>query len=149
MIRETGTVVAIEDNGVWVETIQQSACQTCVAEKGCGQRLIAKVTGNTTAIRVLPGLCNLESIKMNDKVVIGVPEKVVVNGTFLTYFLPLLTMVSAVILVDQVSNNDVVAALGAFSGLLFGGALVRLHSYLNHNNHEVHPILLEQNVIMP
>ena len=114
MIRETGTVVAIEDNGVWVETIQQSACQTCVAEKGCGQRLIAKVTGNTTAIRVLPGLCNL-----------------------------------AVILVDQVSSNDVVAALGAFSGLLFGGALVRLHSYLNHNNHEVHPILLEQNVIMP
>ena len=149
MIRETGRVVAIEGDELWVETIQQSACQTCAAEKGCGQRLIAKATGKTTAIRVLPGLCNLESIKMNDQVVIGVPEKVVVNGTFLTYFLPLITMVTAVILLDQVSDNDVVVALGAFSGLLFGGALVRLHSYLNHNNQDVHPILLEQKVIMP
>jgi sigma-E factor negative regulatory protein RseC len=147
MIRETGRVITVDCNELWVETIQQSACKTCAAEKGCGQRLIAKATGNTTAIRVLPGLCKLESIRVNDQVVIGIPEKVIVNGTFLTYFLPLITMVTAVILAGQLSNSDVVAAFGALSGLLFGGAIVRLHSHLNHNNHDIHPILLEQKVI--
>lgn len=149
MIRETGRVVAIQGNELWVETIQQSACQSCAAEKGCGQRLIAKATGKTTAIRVLPGRCDVESIQMNDQVVIGVPEKVVVNGTLLTYFMPLVTMVIAVILADQVSSNDLVIALGAFSGLILGGTLIRFHSYLNRDNHDVHPIVLEQVAITP
>ena len=84
MIKETGKVVAVEAGGVWVETIQQSACNTCAAEKGCGQRLLAKTTGKTTAIKVLPGDYGLKNIGVDDQVVIGIPEKVIVNGTILT-----------------------------------------------------------------
>lgn len=143
MIRETGKVVAVETGGVWVETIQQSACDTCAAEKGCGQSLLAKATGKTTAIKVLPGNCDLKNVGVDDQVVIGIPEKVIVNGTLLTYFLPLLLMVLGVICVSKLSNNDVVVAFGALTGLVAGGLFVRLHSYLNRTNHEVQPILLE------
>lgn len=143
MIKETGKVVAVETGGVWVETIQQSACNTCAAEKGCGQRLLAKVTGKTTAIKVLPGNYDLKNVGVNDQVVIGIPEKVIVNGTLLTYFLPLLLMVLGVISISKLSNSDVVVALGALAGLIVGGLFVRLHSYLNRTNHDVQPILLD------
>lgn len=143
MIRETGKVVAVETGGVWVETIQQSACNACAAEKGCGQRLLAKATGKTTAIKVLLGDYGLKDVGVDDQVVIGIPEKVIVNGTLLTYFLPLLLMVFGVIFVSKLSGSDVVVALGALAGLIAGGLIVRLHSYLNRANHAVQPILLE------
>ena len=142
MIKETGKVVAVEAGGVWVETIQQSACNTCAAEKGCGQRLLAKATGKTTAIKVLPGDYGLKNVDVDDQVVIGIPEKVIVNGTLLTYFLPLLLMVLGVVFVSKFSGSDVIVAFGALAGLVAGGLLVRLHSYLNRTNHEVQPILL-------
>ena len=55
MIVETGTVVAIESDGLWVETIQKTACEACVAQKGCGTRVLSKLTGKTNRIRVLLG----------------------------------------------------------------------------------------------
>lgn len=149
MIRETGRVIAIKGGELWVETIQQSTCDSCSAEKGCGQRLIAKATGNTTAIKVLPGRYDIKTVQMNDEVVIGVPEHVVVNGTLLTYFLPLLIMVLGVILLDSFFSNDVAAAIGAVSGLLLGAVFVRIHSHLHRDNSDVHPILLEQVDIIP
>ncbi len=53
MIVETGTVVAIESDSLWVETIQKTACEACVAQKGCGTRVLSKLTGKTNRIRVL------------------------------------------------------------------------------------------------
>jgi len=149
VIRETGRVIAIKSGELWVETIQQSTCESCAAEKGCGQRLIAKATGKTTAIKVLPGRYDIETVQMNDEVVIGIPEHVIVTGTLLTYFLPLLTMVLGVILLDKLLSNDAATAIGAVSGLLLGAVLVRIHSYLHRDDLDVHPILLEQVDIMP
>jgi sigma-E factor negative regulatory protein RseC len=142
-------VTAIQDEAVWVETIQQSACQSCSAQKGCGQRLIAKVTGKTASIRVLPGECDLKTLSVNEQVVIGIPESVVVNGTLLTYILPLLTMVTGVILAASFSTSDSVTALGALFGLVFGGGLVRLYSHLNRDNRAVQPILLGPHGYIP
>ena len=42
MLTETGKVIAIEDDGLWVETLQLSACAQCAARQGCGQRVLAK-----------------------------------------------------------------------------------------------------------
>lgn len=148
MIRETGRVVAIEDDSVWVETIQQSACQTCVAEKGCGQSLIAKITGKTTAIKVLLGQYDVSSVGMDESVVIGIPEHVVVSGTLLVYLLPLLTMIAGILLAGSLAitttTGDFYAVLGGLFGLVIGSLVVRVHSYLNRNNPDVHPVLIER-----
>ncbi len=142
MIKETGRVIAVEGGGVWVETIQQSACESCSAQKGCGQSLLAKATGKTTAIRVLPGDCNLQEVRVGDEVDIGIPEQVIVNGTLLVYLLPLLMMVVGAVVVGSAYEGDISTAIGGVLGLSGGSLLVRLHSYYNKNNNEVHPTLL-------
>lgn len=142
MIKETGRIIAVEGDGVWVETIQQSACESCSAQKGCGQSLLAKVTGKTTAIRVLPGDCSLQEACVGDEVVIGIPEQVVVNGTLLVYLLPLLMMVVGAVVAGNVYEGDISTAIGGVLGLAGGSLLVRFHSYYNRNNNEVHPTLL-------
>ena len=42
-IIESGRVVAVEETGVWVETIRSSACGSCAARSGCGHRTLAGV----------------------------------------------------------------------------------------------------------
>lgn len=143
MIREAGKVISIETDGVWVETIQQSACHSCAAEKGCGQSLIAKATGKTTAIRALATDKDLENLNVDDQVVIAIPENVVVTGTLLTYLLPLVLMLIGVLITSELFNSDFFVAIGATVGLLSGGLLVRLHSYLNRTNNEVQPMVVE------
>ena len=38
MLEETGTVVKIEPDALWVETVQTTTCGSCSARRGCGQR---------------------------------------------------------------------------------------------------------------
>lgn len=144
LIEERGKITTVESDGFWVETIQRSACQVCVAEKGCGQKLLSRLSGKTALIRVLPGNCDLQSLKTHDQVVIGIPEDVVVKGTLLVYLFPLLTMIGAVSIGALISSHDIVVLASALIGFLAGGVLVRLHSWLNKNNRRVHPILLER-----
>ena len=43
MLIETGRVVALEGNTVWVETLRQSACGSCSARAGCGHGVLNAV----------------------------------------------------------------------------------------------------------
>ena len=143
MIKETGRVIALEADGLWVETIQRSACQSCAVQKGCGQGALARFAGKPAAIRVLPGNCDLQHFQPDDQVLIGIPEDVLVQGTLLIYLLPLLMLVVGALLASTVSTSDLIVAIGAILGLLGGGMAARLHSTLNKNNDRVQPILLE------
>ncbi|WP_461515690.1 SoxR reducing system RseC family protein [Porticoccus sp.] len=144
MIKETGRVIALEPDGLWIETIQRSACHSCAVQKGCGQGALARFAGKPAAIRVLPGDCDLRNVRPDDQVVIGIPEDVLVHGTLLIYLLPLLMLVLGALVASTVSMSDVVVAVGAILGLLAGGMAARLHSILNKNNDRVQPILLER-----
>ena len=144
MIEERGRITTVESDGFWVETIQRSACQVCVAEKGCGQKLLHRLSGKTALIRVLPGNCDMQLLKAHDQVVIGIPEDVVVKGTLLVYLFPLLTMIGAISIGTLISSNDAIVLTSTLIGFILGGVLVRLHSWLNKNNHRVHPVLLER-----
>ena len=93
MIFETGIVVNNEHGSLLVETIQRTACDTCIAEKGCGQSLLAKLTGKTNRIRVLLGDYPAESIELGQSITIGIPENVIVKGSLLVYMLPILMAV--------------------------------------------------------
>lgn len=144
MIEERGRVTTVESDGFWVETIQRSTCQACVAEKGCGQKLLGRFSGKTALIRVLPGRCDLQSLKTNEQVVIGIPEDIIVKGTLLVYLFPLLTMITGIFISAVISSHDSIVLIGALTGFLSGGVVVRMHSWLNKNNHRVQPILLER-----
>ena len=107
MIFETGTVVSKDQSSLWVETIQRTACDTCIAEKGCGQSLLSKLTGKTNRIRVLPGNHAVESLALGQSVTIGIPEHVIVKGSLLVYLVPILmAVVGAWLLGFVVSSTE-------------------------------------------
>jgi len=143
VITESGRVVAVEDNCLWVETIQRSTCESCSAQKGCGQSLVAKWDGKTSFIRVLLDGRSPSGFQLHDKVMVGIPERVVANGSLLVYMTPLLSMMLALALGHWLQLGELGSICVAVLGFLVGGALVRIHSYQQRNDSRVQPVLLD------
>jgi len=146
MLTETGRVVAIDREAIWVETVRQSTCGGCVANKGCGHRLLNRVgDGRTGYVRVLPGSISPGSCAIDDQVRIGIPEQVILQGSAVVYMLPLLLMLAGAAAGSGLlpAAAEVAALGGAVAGLLLGFALVRWHARRHRDDPALHPILLE------
>ena len=141
MIVETGTVVAIESDSLWVETIQKTACEACVAQKGCGTRVLSKLTGKTNRIRVLLDRHSADTIAIGQDVDIAIPEDVIVKGSLLVYLLPVICAVSGAWLAG--SAGDTGSILGALGGLLASGMMVNYHSKKTRNDLRTNPVLFD------
>ena len=141
MILETGVVVAVESDSLWVETIQRSTCEACSAQKGCGQRVLSKLTGKTNRIRVLINSQSLKDVSAGQSVTIGIPEDVIVSGSMLVYMLPIMAAVIGAWIAGP--ESDAAGILGAACGLLLGGLIVNLRSKKTRNDLRLNPVLLE------
>lgn len=141
MITETGRVVAVEADSLWVETIQRSTCNSCAAEKGCGQGMIAKWGGHTTYLRVLLAGRDPANFQIHDQVSVGVPEAVVVRGSLFVYLLPLLCLVLGAWAGQASVGHDGASIGGALLGLLVGGALVKWRSLATRDDPNLQPVL--------
>lgn len=124
MITESGRVVAVSGNTVWVQTIRQSACQSCSARSGCGQRVLAAASGGrANQVQVLNSL----HAGVGDDVTLGIAEQALLQASLLVYALPLLLMVAASMAASQlVPGSDGVAILAAGLGLGAGFLVARL-----------------------
>ena len=142
MILETGTVVAIESDSLWVETIQKSACDACVAEKGCGQKFLSKLAGKTTSIRVLLNDRSRKDFSIGQSVTIGIPEDVIVLASLLVYLLPIAGAVAGAALIGS-GGTDLQSMGGAVAGLFAGAWLVRMHSAKSRNDLRYNPVLVD------
>jgi sigma-E factor negative regulatory protein RseC len=140
MILESGTVVQVDSDSLLVETIQTSTCDTCVAEKGCGQRVLSKLTGKTNRIRVLLDSQSPRDISQGQLVTIGIPEDVIVKGSLLVYLVPVVSSVIGAWFAGP--QGELQSMLGAFCGLLLGGLLVNLQSQKLRNDLRLNPVLL-------
>lgn len=118
MITETGKVVGLKGDGVWVQTIRTSACQSCAARNGCGQKVLAAASaGRANQILV----ANSVNARVGDEVTIGIDERALLGASILVYAVPLILMVLASILGHQLSGgSDGVAMLAAVAGLALG-----------------------------
>lgn len=143
MIVETGRIVSIETESVWVETVQKTACGSCKAERGCGQRLISQMDGHTSYIRVLLEGRAAESYQLGDEVRIGIPEEVIAKSSLIIYVIPIAVLVMTTSLAHMQFANEAVTMLGGLIGLLFGGGLVRWYSWRNRYNRELQPVLID------
>jgi sigma-E factor negative regulatory protein RseC len=144
MLTETGRVVALEADGLWVETIRQSTCGTCAAQKGCGHGLINRISdGKRGYVRVLPGDQAIENYRIDDQVLISIPEEVILRGSFIAYILPVITMLlGASAAVNWLTGNgDLLALLGAGGGLAVGFALVRWNGTSHRDDPSFQPVL--------
>lgn len=143
MITETGRIVAVEQDGLWVETIQRSTCGSCAAQKGCGQSLMSRLMGHTSYLWVLLDGRNSADYHLGEEIQIGVPETVVVRGSLFVYLVPLFAMILGAGLAEQWWASDGLSALGALVGLLAGGTLVRWRAHQTRHDPRLQPVLLD------
>lgn len=139
---ETGRVVAVEPGFLWVETIRQSACGSCMAQKGCGHGLLNKLPGRNRQahhVRALLDPTSNQSYSLNDEVEIAVAEHVLVKAALVVYLLPLLTMLGGAMTASHLGLNDGVVVLGTFLGFAFGLFIVRVHAWVIRNDKRQQP----------
>lgn len=143
MITETGKVVAVSGEHVWVQTIRTSACQSCSARNGCGQKVLASATGGrANQVRVV----NSVNACVGEDVTLGINESALLGASLLVYALPLLLMVVASIIGHQFSGgSDAFAMAGAATGLASGFLISRKLQRRNTGSYE--PRLLRVNRI--
>lgn len=155
MLEEHATVVAVEENAVWVEVQRQSTCGQCAANKGCGSAVLQKVLGNKRNIFRVSGEL---SVTVGDEVVIGVNENAIVKGSLLVYALPITCIIVFGILGETIASRmlsidaDSMSVIGAFFGLAVSIWGLRWHSRKSNNKSQYQPILLRhvnQVVVQP
>ncbi|VUD56516.1 hypothetical protein TDB9533_02172 [Thalassocella blandensis] len=136
MLYESGRVVAVERDGLWVETLKQSACGKCAAKAGCGQKLLSEfsIDRNMTLIKAVfsPELPE-ESWQVGDQAMLGIDRQALVKAALVSYLLPLFSMLLGLILIPEIFeryfSREILSVLGAVLGLASGGLIVRWHSY--------------------
>ena len=139
-MHESGRIVAVDDDALWVETIRQSTCGSCSAQKGCGQGLLNKLgDGKRNHIRVLLGSAPVSDYRIDDQVEFVVPDNVLLKAAAVVYLLPLFAMLLGMGLAHEWFGSQGLAAVGALVGFGVGFALVRLHALLNANNPNLQP----------
>ena len=127
MITETGRVVAAEADKVWVQTIRQSACQSCSARQGCGQRVLASVSGGK-ANQVLVN--NTLGVQVGDEVTLAIAESALLAASLWVYALPLVLLVVGAVLAQWLApESEPIAIAGAALGLVMGFAVARVCSH--------------------
>jgi len=143
MLKETGRIVAIEPDWVWVETISASSCGSCSAQKGCGQSLLAKWAAKNSYIKVLLNGRDPKSFKVNDSISIAIPENVVVMGSLLVYLLPVGLMLMGGLFGQSWFGSEAMSILGAVIGLLIGGLVVKIYSSFYTRDPRVQPVIVD------
>jgi sigma-E factor negative regulatory protein RseC len=108
MVEESALVLKVDSDNVWVQAIQQTACGSCQAQKGCGHSLLAKVGQKQIEI---PVSRNGLDVQVNDQVMIGVPEQAIIRSSLMMYGIPLISMI-------------LVALLGTGLGIREGGIII-------------------------
>ncbi len=119
MIEESGKVIAVTADGVLVETVRQSACNSCRAAKGCGQKLLASV-GQGQRFEVLADNPRNLILQAGDQVVLGLAEGAFLKASALAYLLPLVVMIVAAVVAELSGQPEAVVAVAGLLGLALG-----------------------------
>ena len=142
MLRETGRVVAIADDAVWVETVRSSACGRCAARAGCGHGAVASSGSSTGLIRALESSdVAARDCAVGDEVAIELPEEAVLQGSLLVYGLPLISGITLALLAQ--THSEPLAILGFVFGLSAGFAVIRWLPALQHRQEQFEPRLAD------
>lgn len=127
MIEEEAIVIAREGEFAWVEAQRGSTCGACSLNKGCGTSALARMLGNRAArTRAL----NSAAAEVGDRVVVGLDEGVLLQGSLALYLVPLVSMVGFAIFGEFLASQWLISgeawtiALGLV-GLAAGGLWVR------------------------
>jgi sigma-E factor negative regulatory protein RseC len=120
MLEEIGTVVESQAGTILVETQSRSACSHC-SSNGCTSSVVSKLFG-VKANRLL--LENRLGVQPGDRVVIGIPDDLLVRASLWAYLLPLIFMFTGPALGGALGAGEAVQSLLALLGLAVGFTIV-------------------------
>ena len=144
MLKEQARIVSIDNEAVWVETIQLSTCGSCVAKKGCGQSLLASLGAKPNYLRVLLSDKKSNAYHIDQSVIIGLPENIVVSTSVFLYLFPLCLMLFFSAFAHHYFANELLSILMAVAGLCLGGLVIRFYSYKYQFDKRFQPIIVDQ-----
>ncbi|MET0015483.1 MAG: SoxR reducing system RseC family protein [Sedimenticola sp.] len=138
MLEETVTVVEVDTEYLWVETHSRSGCSQC-SSGSCTTSVVSKLFGmKRNRIR----LENTLGAETGDRVVIGIPDELLVRASVWAYLFPLLAMFAVSVTGGVMGVDDGFQALLATVGLTAGFALVRWNIARQGARHRFRPSLL-------
>jgi len=146
MVFESGRVVAIESDSLWVETIQRSTCGSCAAQKGCGQSLLAKIGIKTSYLRVLLEGQKSSDFAIDDEVQIGIPDDIIVKSSLFAYLVPIILLLVFATVAQEFFVNELYVIASGLLGLLLGGVFIQLFSHWHRHNSRYQPVLLNAQI---
>lgn len=137
MIEESGRIVAVERDTVWVETVRRTGCGRCAEPGGCGNPAsgLRDRTGHVKARNP-----SRLALAVGDFVRVGVPANAVLHGTAQLYLLPLVMLLAGALLGDALAPGDVGALAGALAGI--AASFVSLRVLGRHGAQPENPVVL-------
>ena len=144
MLEERARIVAVDKEVVWVETIQLSTCGSCAAKKGCGQSLLASLGAKPNLLRVVLPAGNSGDYRLDQSVVIGLPENIVIKTSLLLYMLPLCSMLAGSAAAHNYFGNELLTISMALVGLFLGAMVINLYSHKYRGDPRFQPVIVDQ-----
>ncbi|MBW9267878.1 MAG: SoxR reducing system RseC family protein [Candidatus Thiodiazotropha sp. (ex. Lucinisca nassula)] len=120
MLEETAMVVEANTDYLWVETRSRSGCSQC--SSSCTTSLVSKLFGMK---RNRLKLENTLGVVAGDRVIVGIPDELLVKASVWAYLFPLLAMFAVSATGGVMGVGEGTQALLAMVGLAAGFALVR------------------------
>ncbi len=124
MLTEQGRVIAVEADGVRVETVRLSTCSSCQAKSGCGQKLLAEM-GQGQRFQVVSANPYQLHLQPGDMVELGMEEASFLQASAMMYLLPLFGLILGAALAEMAGVVESIVVLAGLLGLLSGFAVVR------------------------
>ncbi|WP_088332328.1 SoxR reducing system RseC family protein [Lacimicrobium sp. SS2-24] len=109
MIEELGTIKAVDNDHIWVETMIKTTCGGCVANQSCGTGAVARTFSPKTQTLIFR--CN-KPAEVGQQVKLGIPEEALLGASALIYLVPLLVLV-----ISALSAQYVLPQLGLHNEL--------------------------------
>ncbi len=141
MICESGKVIAIEQDIAWVETFQTSSCTACSAKAGCGTGVLNSIFAGKRHYVKVSLKQHSQAIHLHDEVELSIPDHIMLKSSFWVYLLPLALMIAGALIGLEFQSNDAGSILGAVSGLILSGLILRAHAVLHQHDARFQPTL--------
>jgi len=145
MIEEQAKVIAVESKLITVEGIVKSTCSGCQQLESCGSGQIAKAFPHKKTTYLIS---SDKPVKVGDRVLIGLSEKVLLSAAWQVYMWPLIglfigSLLGQYLVEQQIIAHELIALLIGVLGGGLGFYLARGQQAKLINKPQWSPILLK------
>ncbi len=126
MIEEQALVTRIDGHQVFIQSMQSTACKSCMQQSSCGTALYAKALPQ----REISLFSQLE-LEIGDKVLVGIEEHHLLLSSLFIYLLPLLIMLLTVAVYQGDDSSTALVAVSSLITSLYLLKQLQKH-FINH-----------------